>query len=154
MTALGHVLPLFRPSAFSHIEIMMLVWPQSDTAMWSDILEEEVTSGDIHRAAAEISTAYADRLRTTLSSIAEDVHVSIVDADAVSAVKAAIVEFRADIVFFIIGSVDADSQIAANLQDVLRESPVPVSVLHAPARAGAAPAANVTDASKPASALS
>jgi hypothetical protein len=137
MTALEQVLPLFRPSAFSHIEIMMLVWPQSDTAMWSDILERQLVSGDLHRAAAEISTSYAERLRTTLSSIAENVHVSIVNAEAVGAVKTAILDFRADIVFFIMGSVGADSQIATNLQEVLRGSPVPVSVLHAPARADA-----------------
>jgi hypothetical protein len=125
---------LFRPSAFSHIEIMMLVWPQSKTAMWSDILEQQVVLGDLHRTAAEVSTLYADRFRTAISPIAEVVAVSIVNADAAAAVKAAIVEFRADIVFFLIGSVDADSQVATSLQDVLRESPVPVSVLHASAR--------------------
>jgi hypothetical protein len=154
MTALEHALPLFRPSAFSHIEIMMLVWPQSDTAMWSDILEQQVVSGDLHRAAAEVSTSYADRLRRALSSIAEDVHVSVVDADAVGAVKAAIVEFRADIVFFIIGSVDRDSQIATNLQAVLHDSPVPVSVLHAPARVSVAPAKDASEVKSEASASS
>jgi hypothetical protein len=134
MDALEHVLALFRPAAFSHIEIIMIVWPQSTTAMWSDILTQQAVSDDLHRAAAEVSTAYAERLRAVISSIAEEVHVSIVDAEAVQAVRTAIAEFRADIVFFLIGSVDADSQIATNLQDVLRESPVPVSVLHAPAR--------------------
>jgi hypothetical protein len=135
MTALEGVVPLFRPAAFSHIEILMLVWPQSATPMWSDILQQQVVSDDLHRAAAEVSTAYADRLRTAVASTAENVHVTIVDTDAVAAVKAAIVAFRADIVFFLIGSVDPDGQIATNLQDVLHENGVPVWVLHAPARA-------------------
>lgn len=124
MPALEQVLPLFRPSAFSHIEIMMLVWPQSKTAMWSDILEQQVVLG----------TCIAQPLRfprSMLTAFARPFR----DADAAAAVKAAIVEFRADIVFFLIGSVDADSQVATSLQDVLRESPVPVSVLHASARA-------------------
>jgi hypothetical protein len=135
MEALEQVVPLFRPSAFSHIEIMMLVWPQSDTAMWTDIQEQQLVSGDLHRAAAEVSTAYAERLRTTIASIAEDVHVTIVNADAVAAVKTAVVDFRSDIVIFVIGSVEPDSQVATSIQDILRECPVPVSVLHAPARA-------------------
>lgn len=135
MTALEHVLPLFRPAAFAHIEIMMLVWPQSTSAMWKDILEQQVVMDDLHRAAAEVSTSYADRLRTAVSPIAETVHVSIINADVVTSLLAAIVEFRADVVFFVIGSVDADSQVATGLQKILRESPVPVSVLHAPSHA-------------------
>jgi len=132
MTALQQMLPLFRPAAFSHIEIMMLVWPQSDTAMWSDILEKQIELGDLHRAAAEVSAAYAERLRAAIASIAESVHVSIVNADAAAAVKAAIVEFRADLAIFLIGSVAPDSQVATSLQEVLRESRIPMSVLHAP----------------------
>jgi len=134
MAALECVVPLFRPLAFSHIEVMMLVWPQSDTAMWTDILERQSVVDDLHRAAAEVSAAYAERLRAALATLADDVHVSMVDAGAVAAVKTAIVKFRADIVFFLMGSVDVDSQVATNLQAVLGESPVPVSVLHAPAR--------------------
>jgi hypothetical protein len=138
MAALERVAPLFRDQAFSHIEIMMLVWPQRETAMWRDIVEQQAVVSDLHRAAAEISTAYGERLRTAISPMAEDVHVSIVDADTVPAVRKAIVEFRADLVFLVIGSYDPDSQVAANLREILRECPVPVWTLHAPqtARAG------------------
>lgn len=116
---------------------MMLVWPQRDTAMWRDILEQEAVSADLHRAAAEISTAFGDRLRTAISSMAEDVHVSIVDADTVPALRKAIVELRADLAFLVVGSVSPDSQIAVNLREILHENPVPVWVLHAPARTAA-----------------
>ena len=112
----------------------MLVWPQRDTAMWRDILEQQVISSDLHRAAAEVSTAYGDRLRTAISPMAEDVVVSIVDAETVPAIRKAIVELRADIVFLVLGSVKTDSQVAANLRAILRENPVPLWVLHAPAR--------------------
>src|ERR1700733_14222872 len=78
MEALQQVVPLFRAQAFSHIEIMMLVWPQRDTAMWRDILEREALAADLHRAAAEISTAYGDRLRKVILPTAKAVHVSIV----------------------------------------------------------------------------
>jgi len=137
MAALGNVVPLFRDQVFSHIEIMMLVWPQRDTAMWRDILEQHVISGDLHRAAAEISTAYGDRLRTAIAPMAEDVHVSIVDADTVPALKKATVELRADLVFLVVGTFGPDSQIAMNLREIYNGSPVPVCVLHAPARTDA-----------------
>jgi hypothetical protein len=134
MAALEQVAPLFREQAFSHIEIMMLVWPQRDTAMWRDILEQQVVLSDLHRAAAEVSTAYGDRLRTAISPIAEDVHVSIVNAATVPAIRKAILELRADIVFLVLGSFKPDSQIATTLREILRENPVPLWVLHAPAR--------------------
>jgi hypothetical protein len=137
MAALGHVVPLFREQAFSHIEIMMLVWPQRDTAMWRDILEQHAISADLHRAAADISTAYGERLRTAISPMAEDVHVSIVDADTVPALRKAVAELLADLVFLVLGSVEPDSQVASNLRGILRENPVPVWVLHAPARTAA-----------------
>lgn len=134
MAALGQVVPLFRAQAFSHVEIMMLVWPQRDTAMWRDILEQDVISADLHRAAAEVSTAYGDRLRTVISPMAENVGVSIVDAETVPAIRKATVERRVDIVFLVVGSVKPDSEIATNLREILRENPVPLWVLHAPAR--------------------
>jgi hypothetical protein len=137
MAALAQVVPLFRDQAFSHIEIMMLVWPQRDTAMWRDILEQEAVSTDLHRSAADVSTAYGARLSTAISPMAADVHVSIVDADTVPALRKAIVEHRADLAFLVVGSVSPDSQIAANLREILRENPVPVWVLHAPARTAA-----------------
>ena len=84
MAALGQVVPLFRAQAFSHVEIMMLVWPQRDTPMWRDILEQQAISSDLHRSAAEVSTAYGDRLRMAIAPMAEDVHVSMVDAETVS----------------------------------------------------------------------
>jgi hypothetical protein len=135
MAALEYVVPLFRARAFSHIEIMMLVWPQRETAMWRDILEREAISADLHRAAAEISTEYAERLRAAISPMAEHANVSIVDADTVPAIRKAIVEHRADLVFLVLGSVEPDSQVSANLRAILHENPVPVWVLHAPARA-------------------
>lgn len=135
MAALGQVVPLFRAHAWSHVDIMMLVWPQRDTAMWRDILEEHVIWGDLHRAAAEVSTAYGDRLRAAISPMAAEVDVSIIDAETVPAIRKAIVELQADIVFLIVGSVQTDSQIASNLRQILRENPVPVWVLHAPAQA-------------------
>jgi len=134
MAAFEEMLPLFRPAAFAHIEITMLVWPQRDTAMWADILEEQILSDDLHRAAAKVSADYAERLRAAVAPVAERVHVLIRDLEVVGAVKNGIVEFAADMVFFLIGSVAADSQIAIHLQEVLREVTVPVSVLHAPAR--------------------
>jgi hypothetical protein len=134
MAALGQVVPLFRAQAFSHIEIMMLVWPQRDTAMWRDILEQRAISSDLHRSAAEVSIAYGERLRAAISPMAADVHVSIVDAETVPAIRKAIVELRADIVFLVLGSVKPDSQIATNLREILRENPVPLWVLHAPAQ--------------------
>jgi hypothetical protein len=134
MAALGQVVPLFRAQAFSHIEIIMLVWPQRDSAMWRVILEQQAVSGDLHRAAAEISTAYGGRLRTAISSAAEDVHVSIVDADTVPAIRKAIVDFKAGLVFCVLGGVEPDSQIAENMREIVRESTVPLWVLHAPVR--------------------
>jgi hypothetical protein len=134
MAALGQVVPLFRAQAFSHIEIMMLVWPQRETAMWRDILEQHVILADLHRAAAEVSTAYGDRLRTAISPMAEHADVSIVDAETVPAIRKAIVELQADIVFLVVGSVKPDSQIATNLREVLLENPVPLWILHAPAQ--------------------
>jgi hypothetical protein len=134
MAALEQVVPLFRAQALSHVEIMMLVWPQRETAMWRDILEQHVVVSDLHRAAAEISTAYGNRLRAVILPTAKTVHVSIVDTDTVPAIRKAIVEMRADIVFLILGSVKPDSQIATNMRELLRENPVPLWVLHAPAR--------------------
>jgi hypothetical protein len=134
MAALEDIVPLFRARAFSQIEIMMLVWPQRDTAMWRDILERQAVSADLHRAAAEISTEYAERLRTAIFPMAEEVNVSIVDADTVPAIREAIVELRADLVFLVLGSVTPDSQIASNVREILRENPVPLWILHAPAR--------------------
>jgi len=133
MAALGQVVPLFRGQAFSHIEIMMLVWPQRETAMWRDILEQEVVTSDLHRAAAEVSTAYGERLRAAVAPAAEDVHVSIVDEDTVPALKKATVDFRADLVFLVVGNVAPDSQVAENLRLIVRENTVPVWILHAPA---------------------
>lgn len=112
----------------------MLVWPQRDTAMWRDILEQHVIWADLHRAAAEVSTAYGGRLRAAISPMAEEVDISIVDAETVPAIRNAIVELRADIVFLVVGSFNPDSQIANNLREILRENPVPLWVLHAPAR--------------------
>jgi hypothetical protein len=137
MTALEHVVPLFRAAAFSHIEILLFVWPQSSTAMWKDILDRQAVTDDVHRAAAEVSAEYADRLRAVLLPTADDVHVTIVETDVVAAVRSAIVEFAADVVFFLIGNVAADSEVAIGLQQVLRETPVPVAVLHAPAQVAA-----------------
>jgi hypothetical protein len=137
MASLQGVVPLFRPQAFAHVEIMMLVWPQRDTPMWRDILEQQVISGDLHRAAAEISTAYGHRLRTAILSTAKDVHVSIVDEDTVPAIRKAVVHLRADIVFAVLGSVHPDSQIAKNMREILSENAVPLWVLHAPARTAA-----------------
>jgi hypothetical protein len=134
MEALQQVVPLFRPQALSYVEIMMLVWPQRETAMWRDILEQHVVVGDLHRAAAEVSTAYGERLRTAILSTAENVHVSIVDADTVPAIRKAVVDLRADIVFLVIGSVQPESQVTTNLREILRENTVPVWILHAPAR--------------------
>jgi hypothetical protein len=134
MAALEQVVPLFRAQALSHIEIMMLVWPQRETAMWRDILEQHVLTSDLHRAAAEISTAYGNRLRAVILPTAKKVHVSIVDADTVPAIRKAIVELRADFVFLVLGSVKPDSQISTNMRELLRENPVPLWVLHAPAR--------------------
>ena len=125
-------MPLFRARAFLHIEIMMLVWPQRDTAMWRVILEQQAVSDDLHRAAAEVSTAYGERLRSAISPAAGHVHVSIVDADTVPAVKKAILEFEADLVFFILERVEPDSQIAENMRAIVQESTVPLWVLHAP----------------------
>ncbi len=136
MAALEQVVPLFRAQAFSYIEIMMLVWPQRDTAMWRDILEHHVVAADLHRAAAEISTEYGHRLRTTILPMAHAVKVSIVDADTVPAVKKAIVELRADLAFLVVGSVEPDSQVAENLRAILHENLVPVWILHAPVRVG------------------
>jgi hypothetical protein len=134
MAALEQIVPLFRARVFSHIEIMMLVWPQRESAMWRDILERQAVSGDLHRAAAEISTEYAERLRMAIFPLAEAVSVSMVDADAVPAIRNAVVELRADLVFVVIGSVKPDSQVATNVREILRENPVPLWVLHAPAR--------------------
>lgn len=145
MAAFEEMLPLLRPAAFAHVEIMMLVWPQRDTAMWTDILDRQILSDDLHRAAAQVSADYAECLRAAVAPVAERVHVSTLDVEVVGAVKNGIVEFAADMVFFLIGSVAADSQIATHLQEVLRDVTVPVSVLHAPARvtpggaAGSAP---------------
>jgi hypothetical protein len=134
MAALEEVVPLFRAQAFSHVEIMMLVWPQRETAMWRDILEQHAISSDLHRAAAEVSTEYGHRLRAAILPTAKDVHVSIVDADTVPALRKAVVELRADLVLLVLGSVKADSQIAKNVQTILHENAVPVWILHAPAR--------------------
>jgi hypothetical protein len=135
MAALEHVAPLFRAQAFSHIEIMMLVWPQRDTAMWRDILEQHALSSDLHRAAAEVSTAYGERLRSVLVPVADAVHVSIVDEDTVPALRKAVIELRADLVMLVVGNVKPDSQVAENLRTIVLENPVPVWVLHAPAQA-------------------
>jgi hypothetical protein len=134
MTALQQVVPLFRDRALSHVEIMMLVWPQRESAMWRDILEHQVISGDLHRSAAEISTAYGERLRKTILPTAHSVNVSIVDEDTVPAVRKATVDLKADILFLVVGNVPPDSQVAANLRAILDESQVPLWVLHAPAR--------------------
>jgi hypothetical protein len=69
-----------------------------------------------------------------MSAIAGSVHVTMVDAGVVPTVNIAIGEFRADIVLLLTGSVDSDSEVATSLQEILRGSPVPVSVLYAPAR--------------------
>jgi hypothetical protein len=134
MAALQQVAPLFRERALSHIEIMMLVWPQRETAMWRDILEQHALSSDLHRAAAEVSTAYGERLRTVLLPFADAVAVSIVDADTVPALRKAVVELRADLVFLVVGNVKPDSQVAQNLRTIVLDNPVPVWILHAPAQ--------------------
>jgi hypothetical protein len=133
MAALEAVVPLFAARAFTHIEIMMLVWPQRDTPMWRDILEQRAVSGDLHRAAAEVSTAFGERLRTTMASTAETVHVSIVDEETAPAVRKAVADLRADLVFLVVGNVDPGSQIFDNLAKILHETTVPLWVLHAPA---------------------
>ena len=112
----------------------MLVWPQRDTAMWRDILEQQIVSGDLHRAAAEISTQYGERLRKAILPTAETVHISLVDEDTIPALKKAVTEHHADIVFLVIGNVKPDSQVANNVRDILNRNSVPVWVLHAPAR--------------------
>ena len=134
LAALEQVVPLFRGQAFAYIEIMMLVWPQRDTPLWRDILEHQAASNDLHRSAAEVSTAYGERLRAAIQQTAEDVHVSIVDADTEPALRKAVVELRADLVFLVIGSTNPESQVARNLRAILHENSVPVWVLHAPAR--------------------
>jgi hypothetical protein len=139
LAALEQVVPLFRARAFSHIEIMMLVWPQRESAMWRDILEQHAVVADLHRAAAEISTEYGERLRTAILPTADGVHVSIVDADTVPAIRKAVVELRADLVFLVLGSVKPDSQVATNMREILRENTVPLWVLHAPARTATLP---------------
>lgn len=134
MQALEQVVPVFRAQAFSHIEIMMLVWPQRDTPMWRDILEQQtIASDDLHRAAADVSTAYGARLRNAIAAAAETVHVSIVDADTVPALRKAVMELRADLIFCIIGRFNPDSQVAATLRALSQENTVPLWVLHAPA---------------------
>ena len=132
MAALADVVPLLRPQAFTHVEIMMLVWPQRDTPMWRVILEQEAIASDLHRAAAEVSTAYGERLRTVLLSGAESVHVSIVDADTVPAVHKAIADHHADLAFLVVGPAAPESQVAANLRTILSEAAVPIWLLHAP----------------------
>jgi hypothetical protein len=132
MTALQQVVPLFRPQGLSHVEIMMLVWPQRETAMWRDILEHQVVSGDLHRSAAEISTEYGERLRKTISSTAHSVNVSIVDEDTVPAIRKATADLKADLVFLVLGNVPRDSQVATNLRAILDETTIPLWVLHAP----------------------
>lgn len=108
----------------------MLVWPQRDTPMWRDILEQRVIVSDLHRAAAEVSTAYGERLRAAIAPAAGDVHVSIVDQDTVPAVRQAIVDFGADLVFCILGAVEPGSLVAENMRHVVSESSVPLWVLH------------------------
>jgi hypothetical protein len=112
---------------------MMLVWPQRDSAMWRDIREGEVLSGDLHRTAAEVSTAYASRLRAVIAPLADDVHVSIVDAESVPAITTATRKLQADLVFLIVGRLDPDGGIAKNIQGILHDTTVPVWILHAPA---------------------
>jgi hypothetical protein len=132
MTALVRSVPLLRAQAFSHIEIMMLVWPQRDTPMWRVILEQEAVANDVHRAAAEVSIAYGNRLRAAILPAAADVHVSIVDEDTLPAIKKAIVNLRPDLVFLVVGQYEPDSQVAGNLRAIMRESTVPLWILHAP----------------------
>lgn len=58
--------------------------------------------------------------------------MSIVHADTVPAVRKAIRDFRADLVFCAVGAFAPDSQIAENLRTIVHESTVPLWVLHAP----------------------
>ncbi len=123
---------MLRARAFSHVEVMMLVWPQRDTPMWRVILEQQVVAGDLHRAAADVSMAYGDRLRAAILPAAENVHVSIVDADTVPAVRRAVADLRPDLVFLVVGTYDPASGVAANLREIMHESAVPLWILHAP----------------------
>lgn len=67
--------------------------------MWRVILEQYALTSDLHRAAAEVSISFGERLRTAMLSLAKTVHVSIVDADTVPAVRTAIVDYQDELVF-------------------------------------------------------
>jgi hypothetical protein len=100
--------------------------------MWRVILEQQVVAEDLHRAAADVSIAYGNRLRAAIAPAAADVHVSIIDADTVPAVRKAVTELRPDLVFLVVGTYDPASAVAENLRRIMHESTVPLWILHAP----------------------
>jgi hypothetical protein len=132
MAVLESVVPLFRPKAVSLVEIVMIVWPQRDTAMWRDIAERAVIADDLHRAAAEVSTSYAHRLRAVLSPLAHEVTIATVDGETLPAVDKKIRALGADLLLLVVGPHDPTGTIADHLRSIINEATVPVWILHAP----------------------
>jgi hypothetical protein len=136
MAALESVVPLFQPQAVALVEILMVIWPQRDTAMWQDIAERAVVADDLHRAAAEVATADAMRLRAVLSPLAAEVTVATADGETIPAVAKAIRNLDADLLLLIIGPHDPSGTIADHLRSIVRDATVPVWILHAPPESG------------------
>jgi hypothetical protein len=130
LIALETVLPLLKKKSFEHIEIMMLIWPARDSAMWTEIYAEQLVYDDLHRAAATVSTRYAAKLRALVEQLTSSSNVSRIDAETVPAIRAAVPRIGAELVLVVVGHVDPDGIVGRNLMGIVAESIVPIWILH------------------------
>jgi nucleotide-binding universal stress UspA family protein len=136
LAALREITDLFRPGALDHIEIVLPVWPATDTPRWADIREQQVLSDDLHQAAAQTAADELSRLTAVLRPLAKSVSAHSGVGDAVELLLAAVQKSRADMLLIAAGTRDASGHIEETLQRIVRTSTVPTLILRSPSARG------------------
>jgi nucleotide-binding universal stress UspA family protein len=130
--ALEKLTDLFRAGAFDHIEIVLPVWPETDTPRWADIREQQVFSDDLHQAAAQTAADEITRLSAVLRPLAKSVTARSEVGDAVELLLAAVQQSRADMIFIAAGTRDSSGHIESTLERIVASALVPTLILRSP----------------------
>jgi nucleotide-binding universal stress UspA family protein len=132
LAALREVIDLFRPGSVDHVEIVLPVWPPTDTPRWADIREQQVFSDDLHQAAAQTAADELSRLTAVLRPLAKSVSAHSGVGNAVELLLAAGQKSRADLLIIAAGTRDASGHIEETLAQLVRRSTVPTLILRSP----------------------
>jgi predicted anti-sigma-YlaC factor YlaD len=119
LAALQSVVGLFRDRIVEHIEIVIGVWPARDTAMWSDIQEEQFASDDLHQAAATVVAAKIALLEDALRPIAQTIASSTAVGAYADIVVETIARSNANMLFLILGAHDSQNVLEETLRAVV-----------------------------------